>query len=185
MAKSANAEIWKKVKIDLPSENYGHIEVSNLGNVRAFNRQSKGNLLKGSIINGIKIIRINFYKDRDEKLQAKLDKQKATIAKQATAIKAMIAKKEKKAVIAEAQKELNKAKANVKEQVNADLAARKMQFNGLVHRMVAASFLPKPKANQTVVKHINGNKLDNKVSNLEWITMEQSNAKPVAKPKKK
>lgn len=38
---------------------------------------------------------------------------------------------------------------------------------GLVHRLVAAAFLP---ITGEVVNHLNANKLDNHVSNLEWTT---------------
>lgn len=38
-----------------------------------------------------------------------------------------------------------------------------------IHRLVAQHFLPKPPEHQTQVNHIDGNKENNCVSNLEWI----------------
>ena len=41
----------------------------------------------------------------------------------------------------------------------------------LVARLVAITFLGEPKGDNNTVNHINGNRLDNRVENLEWLSI--------------
>ena len=54
-----------------------------------------------------------------------------------------------------------------------NLIANGKKKNHLVHRLVAVAFLPNPN-NLPVVNHKDGNKLNNKLENLEWCTFQQN-----------
>lgn len=68
---------------------------------------------------------------------------------------------------------------------NADNKIAKQQINSsgykcitsdkcyLIHRVIATAFIPNPE-NKGFVNHKNGNKLDNSVENLEWMTKSEN-----------
>ena len=56
------------------------------------------------------------------------------------------------------------------------LSNDKLKQSFQVHRLVAMAFLPKPPKGSDIVNHIDGNKLNNNLKNLEWTTR-KGNAK--------
>ena len=48
-----------------------------------------------------------------------------------------------------------------------------------VHRLVAETFIPNPDG-LPVIDHINGNKMDNRVENLEWVTHSENTRRAMA-----
>lgn len=51
-----------------------------------------------------------------------------------------------------------------------------VRFNGaqLIHKMVAEAFLPKPAKGKKIVIHLDFNKENNKVNNLQWATQQET-----------
>lgn len=54
----------------------------------------------------------------------------------------------------------------------------KYKLSSLVHRLVAEAFIPNPN-NKPCIDHINGNRRDNNVNNLSWVTYHENSLNPI------
>jgi hypothetical protein len=174
MTKDYPGEQWKTVQFDFEFTNEFRIEVSNFGRIKTFNKISNGNIIKGSMINGYRIIRLKLYRHRDEKTQAKLDNLQQQVFKLARKLKSQINNGENKEIINETSAQLDKLKKSVSKKFQKDLKERTINYHSLVHRLVAEYFLHRPTAKQAVVAHLDHDKLNNRASNLKWMTPEEN-----------
>lgn len=174
MTKNYPGEQWKIVQFDFEFTNDFRIEVSNFGRLRTFNKVSDGDTIKGSMISGYRIVRLKLYRPRDEKTQVKLDNLQQEALKLARKLKLQVSSKESQQVIDETTALLADFKKNLSKKFQKDLKARTINYQSLVHRLVAEYFLAKPTSEQTIVAHLDYNKLNNRVSNLKWMTPEEN-----------
>ncbi len=174
MTKDYPGEQWKTLKFDFEFTNEGRIEVSNFGRLRSFNKVSGGNIVNGSMINGYKILRLKLYKPREEKIQNRLDYHQQQILKLTRKLKSLKDNNESKKVIAETGELLDNLKANLSKKFKDDLKERTVNYHSLVHRLVADYFLKKPTAKQTIVAHLDHDKLNNRANNLQWMAPEEN-----------
>lgn len=187
MIKDLPGEKWKVVDPGFKYSNESRLEVSNMGRLRTFNKANynKGRIMKGSLINGYKIIRMKFHKARSaenkkkfEEMEAKASKLLSKIYQLKRALKA-IKKKDPayaatKAKIESVTEQHKKLRAQLSALYKADEKSRTIRFQPLVHRLVAQYWLKKPTAKQTIVGHLNHDKLDNRAENLKWMTHEEN-----------
>ncbi|MEP6583374.1 MAG: HNH endonuclease [Ginsengibacter sp.] len=182
MIKNFPGEHWKTVRFDFEFTNDFRLEVSNFGRLRTFNKISDGNILKGSMTEGYRIVRLKLYTPRDEKVQAKFDNLQEQVFKLSRKLRAQIKDGENKQVINETTVLLETFKKNLSKKFQQDLRERTINYHSLIHRFVAVYYLPKPKQGQTIVAHLDHDKLNNRVGNLKWMTREENYAHQKTSP---
>lgn len=182
-------EVWKEINFEGDYTNYRKLLVSDFGRVKSFvtPKQETGHLLKGSLQEGYPIIRFKMYKKRSAEALHKLDETKShlneALAKVAEAKKnlkqTVLYKGKNNQVNRHLQQlmaELAAARKKYKETYKAAEQKRVENIGVLVHRMVAANFCIKPSDEHVFVIHKDYNRLNNRLTNLQWATQEMSTA---------
>lgn len=77
-----------------------------------------------------------------------------------------------------------KAQDNSRGYLRVDLRRDGKKHQRMIHRLVAEAFVPNP-CFYKVVNHINGNKLDNRAQNLEWVTHQENSLQAALMVKRK
>lgn len=167
-------EVWETIEFDFEITNESRWEISSWGRVRSFNKTSDGKLLKGSLIEGYRVIKLKLYKPRESKTQKKFDdlqKQLTNLYKQR---RIQINKKDLANTIALTTQQIDKKKTELSKQFANNLKQRTINYHFLIHRKVAEHFLSTPEPEQTIVGHIDFDKLNNKTNNLRWMTPDEN-----------
>ena len=177
MATTQQNEKWKDVSFGFKFSNDYRLQVSNQGNLRAYNKFSpNGEPLKGSTINGYRIIRLKLYTPRDKQVHAVLQAKHQAIV----ALRDRIKKwqrddaKKYKSQIAEAKTKLKGMQDTLRKARQQDIKDRTNHYHSLVHRLVADNFVTPKSPKHTVVGHLDYDKMNNKASNLKWMTPEEN-----------
>lgn len=182
-----SGEIWKPLSFDFEYSNDLHLEISNFGRIRSKTSKSEWNILKGTMINGYRIVRIKFFTERDSVSQTRLDAMKEQIMLLIRQIGKMRTRNKAKRVhdesyfeveqkIKEQTELLNGLKLIYQKELRASNLKRTINRGELIHRLVATYFLEKPSPEHTLVAHLDHNKLNNRVENLRWMTQEENTA---------
>ena len=173
MITTYHGEVWKAVKFNFDFTNDYRLEVSNFGRIRTFNKLADGNELKGSMINGYRIIRLKFFKQRKPEIQEKIAALQQQILDLNVKVK-LLQKEGSQAQLDEVTQLLNETKKKLKKQFKIDAKDRTINHHSLFHKLVAEYFCSKPSPQHSVVAHLDFDKLNNRSTNLKWMTREEN-----------
>jgi len=185
MEKNYQSELWRPVVFNFDFVNETRIEISNFGRVKTFNKLSDGNIIKGSTINGYKIIRLKFFKARETEMQQRLDYLRQQVMQLNHRVKSLKTELQEACAITDLGETLANEltsttsllatlKESITKKMNEDLKSRTIYYQVLIHRLVAEYFMPQPSPQHTVVAHIDYDKQNNHRQNLKWMTPEEN-----------
>lgn len=167
-------EIWHPIEFDFEFTNKCRYEISNWGRVRSFNKMSNGNILKGSITEGYQIVRLKFFRPRTQKAEEKFTLLKKELSDLQKERRLLLKKQENPKDILLISELIEARKAELSQKFEQNLKKRTIHYHFLIHRMVAKYFVEKSHPDETIVGHLDFNKLNNKASNLKWMTLEEN-----------
>jgi hypothetical protein len=128
------------------------------------------------MINGYRIIRFKLFKPRDNATKSKLEFLQKQVFRLAGKLKLMKENKEDKTRIKETEALLDALRKNLSKKFFDDTKKRTKHYHTLVHRQVAEHFCKRPSDNHSIVAHLDHDRLNNKSSNLKWMTPEENYA---------
>ncbi len=166
-------EIWKPVVFDKKYVKSTRYEVSNWGRVRSFNKVSHGNILKGSRIEGYKILKLKLFKPETKENEGEINLLKSDISRLYTKRREFKRKKKPKFKIDRVTTSIKKREEKLRKLREKRLKKRTVNKAILFHQLVAKYFMPKPKPDETILAHLDYDKLNNSVENLKWMTREE------------
>lgn len=186
-------EEWKTIDLGEGFISNGRIEISNWGRIRTFNKINSGKIIKGGMINGYRIFRHRLFKPRHEETEKMIQElrdpvtaaNKKILTLQKELRRKDITRDEAEAINRqlESQKSLLAEKKKIYETAHKKyILQRTVYFNELFHRLVATYFLPTPEPDQSIVAHLDYDKLNNNASNLRWMNLQENSRHQQSSP---
>ena len=122
----------------------------------------------GSTINGYHILRLKLYKPKDKKTVADHKTRHGAIVQLRSKIKKWRLEdpKKNKRQIAQGKASLKTMQDTLRRDKELDIKNRTMHYHSLLHRLVAEYFVTPKSPKHTVVGHLDYNKMNNRVGNL-------------------
>ena len=178
-------EIWKEVKFDFVHTNDIKLEVSNLGRVRSLKPRPHEKILKGTVSGGYRTIRLKFFTERPSATQKRIDLMREQIAELVREVGKMRARNKGKRVKDSSYFEVEKKikvqtelldglKEKYQKEYRASELKRTINKSNSVHRLVADHFVDRPTEENNLVAHLDHNKLNNRYTNLKWMTRQEN-----------